>query len=218
MNRKKLILFISGKEDAETRKTLLKEIEKMARDLGLELRLRYRVGDDFKEEILEDFRFKLLMMKKEIEKGKVMTRNYLRKVIISCIVDRLNSEKNVSLLSMENLNFENERGNVVRFEESLAIEEDKDLAVEAEDLFRMLINSLDDKDKDTLCYYLYKKLYGKEIEVGMSKSALYKRWERLRLKIVNSLPHKPSKEEFREFAERYLSEVCDKRGYKTEGA
>jgi len=79
------------------------------------------------------------------------------------------------------------------------------------------VSKLSEKEKRVMCYYLYKSIYSKEIPIkGISKANLYKTWERLKNKIATEMSYIPSEEEFREFVERFLSEVCEKEGYLIE--
>ena len=214
-----LIALAQGKEDLKTRNFLIKEIRAVARESNTESLLRKRIGDDYAEEILADFKLKVLLMLKsgKLEEKEFISTFYIRKMLRSCIVDALNGDPKLNLVNMEELNYQDEEGNVVSFEENVGIEEDKDLSITVGDLFSELVNKLSEKDKKVMCYYLYKSLYAKEIALdGLSKANLYKSWERLRKKLAEEMPYVPSEEEFREFAERFLSEVCDKEGYSIE--
>ncbi|EDP75984.1 sigma-70 family RNA polymerase sigma factor [Hydrogenivirga sp. 128-5-R1-1] len=214
-----LIALAQGKEDLKARNFLIKEIRAVARESNTESLLRNRIGDDYAEEILADFKLKVLLMLKsgKLEEKEFISTFYVRKMIRSCIVDALNGDPKLNLVNMEELNYQDEEGNVVSFEENVGIEEDKDLSITVGDLFSELVNKLSEKDKKVMCYYLYKSLYAKEIALdGLSKANLYKSWERLKKKLAEEMPYVPSEEEFREFAERFLSEVCDKEGYSIE--
>ncbi|RLJ70683.1 hypothetical protein BCF55_0964 [Hydrogenivirga caldilitoris] len=215
---KELILsFLQGREDLKTRNFFIKEIRQLAVRSGLEEILRRRIGDDYAEEILSVLRFKLLKMSGSIAKKGFISTAYLRKVIYSCIIDTLNGEFSAQMLSMEELNYENQEGDVVSFEENIEVEEDKDLKINAQDLFGAIMNILKEEDIKVMCYYFCKELYSEEIELeGLTKTNLYKRWERLKKRLAQKLPYVPTKEEFREFAERFLSEVCESKGYITE--
>lgn len=211
----KLAGLIEGSKEAEG--FFLKEIRKLVRSMEIEPLFKRRFGDDYAEEVLSDLRLKVFLMFNagKIEDKDFISLSYVRKMIRSCVVDALNGEFKMKTVSMENLNYEGQEGEVVSFEENIAVEEDKDLSLEAESLFEAIMRILSDKDMDVLCYYLYKAMYSEEVvPEGTSKTNLYKRWERLKKKIAKELPYTPSEEEFREFAERYLSEVCDTRGYK----
>ena len=205
-----------GREDPRFRNFLLKEIQSVARENELEELLKRRLGDDYAEEILADFRLKVFLMVRsgKLEEKEFISKSYIRKMIRSCAIDILNGDSKLNFMSVEDLNYENDEGDVVSFEENISVEEDKDLQINAEDLFEEIVAKLSEKEKKVMCYYLYKSLYSKEISLqGISKANLYKIWERLRKKIANEISYTPSKEEFREFAERFLSEVCDKEGY-----
>ena len=208
--------FAEGREDSKTRNFLIKEIQAVARESKMEELLIKRLGDNYAEDILSCLRLKVLVMVRsgKLEDKKFISKSYIRKMIRSCMVDALNGDFKLNLVNMEVLNYEDEEGNVVGFEESVAVEEDKDLKITAVDLFNEIISQLSEKEKRVMCYYLYKTLYSKEIPLeGISKANLYKTWERLKKKIADEIPYIPSKEEFREFAERFISEVCDKEGY-----
>ena len=205
-----------GREDPQFRNFLLKEIQSVARENELEELLKKRLGDDYAEEILADFRLKVFLMVRsgKLEEKEYISKSYIRKMIRSCAIDILNGDSKLNFMSVEDLNYENDEGDVVSFEENISVEEDKDLQINAEDLFEEIVAKLSEKEKKVMCYYLYKSLYSKDIPLeGISKANLYKIWERLRKKIANEISYTPSKEEFREFAERFLSEVCDKEGY-----
>jgi len=123
----------------------------------------------------------------------------------------------LNLINMELLNYEDEEGKVVSFEENIAVEEDKDLEIVSEDLFYEIVNKLSEKEKKVMCYYIYKSIYSKEIPLeGISKANLYKTWERLKKKIATEMAYISSEEEFREFVEKFVSEVCEKEGYLIE--
>jgi len=128
-------------------------------------------------------------------------------------VDVLNSSRPPIEASTNDIKIKDEEGKVLNFEEVIP-ETRKDYSLEVENLFNIFMKVLSEKDIEVLCYYLYKEFYSREIQIsGLSKSALYKRWERLKKKLVSELPYIPDEEEFREFAEKFLSEVCNKRGF-----
>ena len=208
-----------GREDLRIRDFLLKEIRFVARQSKTEEVLRKRIGDDYAEEILSDLRLKALAMVRsgKLESKEFVSISYLRKMIRSCIVDALNGDVKLNLINVEVLNYEDEEGKVVSFEENIAVEEDKDLQIVSKDLFYEIVSKLSEKEKKVMCYYLYKSIYSKEIPIkGISKANLYKTWERLKKKIATNMPYIPSEEEFRKFVERFLSEVCEKEGYLIE--
>ena len=214
-----LIALAEGRESLKAKSFLIGEIRAVARESNTEELLKKRIGDDYTEEILADFKLKVLLMLKsgKLEEKEFISRAYLRKMIRSCIVDALNGDPRFKFISIEELNYEDEEGNTASFEENIGIKEDKDLKITASDLFSRLMGKLSDKDKKVMCYYLYKSLYSKEIHLeDISKANLYKSWERLKKKLAEEMPYIPSEEEFREFAERFLSEVCDKEGYSIE--
>ncbi len=214
-----LIALAQGREDLKARNFLIKEIRAVARESNTESLLKKRIGDDYAEEILADFKLKVLLMLKsgKLEEKEFISTFYIRKMLRSCIVDALNGDSKLNIVNMEDLNYQDEEGNVVSFEENIGVEEDKDLEINASDLFGTLVGKLSDKDKKVMCYYLFKSLYSEEIPLeGISKANLYKSWERLKKKLAEEMPYIPSEEEFREFAERFLSEVCDKEGYSIE--
>ncbi len=211
----KLIAFAEGREDQRTRDFFMREIQKVAKSSNMEGFLKKRIGDDYAEEVLAELRLKVFMMKEELEKKGPIYKAYIRKIIRSCLVDRLNGSARLDTISTEKLLYENEEGKVLSFEEVYGAEEDKDLRIQTEELFSLMMKILSEKDMEVLCYYLHKELYSREIKLkGMTKANLYKRWERLKKKISQKLPYTPTEEEFREFTEKFLSEVCDKRGYK----
>ncbi len=211
-----LIALAEGREDIQFRTFLLKEIQSVIRENELEELLKRRLGDDYAEEVLADFRLRVFLMVRsgKLEEKEFISRYYVRKMIRSCAIDILNGDSKLNFVSVEGLNYENDEGDVVSFEENIAVEEDKDLQISAEDLFDEIVSKLSEKERKVMCYYLYKSLYSKEIPLeGISKANLYKIWERLRKKIASEISYMPSEEEFREFAERFLSEVCGKEGY-----
>ncbi|MDQ7039149.1 MAG: hypothetical protein Q9N26_08175 [Aquificota bacterium] len=211
--REKIEALLSGNEEA--RRFFLEEIKKVALQSKVEHFLRTRLGDDYAEEVLSDLILKFIIMREVLLKKERITRSYVRKVIRSCLVDTVNREGKISTVSINNPVNPHEEGWVESFEDLLGKEEDKDLRIQAEELFDVIMSLLSEKDKDTLCYYLNTEIYDRNVEVkGMSKDALYKRWERLKKKIREKLTFVPTEEEFRIFAERFLSEVCAERGYK----
>lgn len=208
--------FAEGREDPKTRNFLIKEIRAVVRKSDMEALLKKRLGDDYAEDILADLRLKVVSMVRsgKLEDKEFINVSYIRKMIHSCMIDALNGDFKLNPVNMESLNYEDEEGSVVSFEEAIPVEEDKDLEITAKDLFDEIVCRLSENEKKVMCYYLYKGLYSKEIHLeGISKSNLYKIWERLKKKIANGISYVPSEEEFREFAERFLSEVCDKEGY-----
>jgi len=201
--------------DPEAKQFFLEEIRRVALQSKMESLLRTRIGDDYPEEVLSALILKLFSMKEAILRKEEVNRSYIRKVIRSCLVDAVNKEAGVTIVSTNNPVKYDEEGRVREFEELFGHEENKDMEIEAKELFDEILSILSEKDIDTLCYYLNTKIYKREVKIkGMSKDALYKRWERLRKKIRKRLAYMPSEEEIRVFAERFLSEVCAKRGYK----
>ncbi len=207
----KIVALLEG--DLQAKEFFLREIKKVAGEM--EPLLKARLEDDYGEEILSDLLLKLLIMKDALLQKEKINRSYLHKVIRSCIIDRLSREGKLQTLSMDRPLWEDDEGEIRSFEEVFGVEENRDLKIEAGTLFDEIMSFLSEKDRDVLCYYLYKELYNKEVKVeGISKGALYKRWERLKAKINRKLSFVPTQEEFRLFAERFLSEVCTKRGFK----
>ncbi len=210
----KIAALAEGRETAEIAALFRREIVSVARSSGLEFWLRKKLKDDYVEEIYADLRLKVLLMKEELLRKERITRAYVRKMIRSCILDALNRQK-INTVSVELLVSKDEEGGVRNFEDSFGEEERVDLEIEARDMFDIVLENISEKDIEVLCYELHRNLYSREIELKtISKTVLYKRWERLKEKMSRWIPYTPSPEELRAFAERFLSEVCDKRGYK----
>ncbi len=201
----RILAFLEGSEREYFKQLIRKEAVKS----GLDTLLRKKIGDDYEDEILSVLYLKLYVMKEELKAKPKINHSYLSRVIYTCMVDTLNGN------TEEKVILRDEEGNVRDFEEVFGEERDYDINPSSEELFRAVKDKLKDKDVDVLCYYLYKELYSIEIKPeGMNKTTLYKRWERLKKKLAGLFPFVPTEEEFREFAEKYLSEVCEKRGYK----
>ncbi len=214
--KKLLTNLAKGKIDKNTENFLLSEIEKVAVSSEFENILKKKIGDDYAEEIFAELKFKIYIMfrKGNLENKEFLTKSYLRKIIRSCIVDVLEKENKISTLNLESFNYENEEGRIVSFEEKFGKDIDVSLSIDAEDVFKDILKIIPERDYDVLCYYLYKEYMSKEIVLdNMTKNNLYKRWERLKRKIANKLNYVPSHEEFKEFAHRFMSDICDKRGY-----
>ncbi len=214
---KKLLTDLTkGKFDNNIKNFLISEIEKVAVSSELVELLKNKIGDDYAEEILAELTFKIYIMfrKGNLEKKDFINKSYLRRMIQSCIVDVLEKDKKISVINLESFNYKDEEGRIISFEEKFGTEIDNSLSIDVEYIFNTICETLTEKDYDVLCYYLYKEYLSKEIILdNMTKNNLYKRWERLKRKIVNKLDYVPSHEEFKEFAYRFMSDVCEKRGY-----
>jgi len=208
----KLVALTEGKDFEKLKNYFINIIKKIAREKNLEDFLRHRVGDDFAEEVFNAFLLKLKIMENPLKNKEEINTLYVNKVIYSCIVEVLNSSRPEIEIPAGDIKREGEEGNVLDFEEVIpTIHED--YSIEAKDLFEIVMEIISEKDIEVLCYYLYKEFYSQEIQIsGLSKSTLYKRWERLKKKLASELPYIPDEGEFREFAEKFLSEICNKRG------
>jgi len=212
MVRENLINLLEGKNYDELREYYINLIKKMASQKGLDVFLRNRVGDDYAEEVFSLFLLKLKIMEKTIRQKENIVQSYVNKIIYTCIIDILNSFKKGEEISVRELSHENEEGEVLDFEDAIPVYH-KDYSIEAEDLLKIVMKIISEKDIEVLCYYLNKEFYSREIPISVNKTTLYKRWERLRKKLASELPYIPSEEEFRAFAEKFLSEVCEKKGF-----
>ncbi len=212
--KEKILALAEGRVTGKDIQFFKRQILKVAESLNLTVVLRRKFQDDFVDDIFADMTMKVILFKEELEKKEKITLSYVRKIIRSCIADLLDGSGKIITISVENLSREDGEGKTTGFEDLFGNEEDKDLRLQAEDIFESVVNNISDKDTDVLCYELYKRLYGKEIKLSMNKTTLYKRWERLKEKLRKWIPYEPTPEEFREFAEKFLSEICDKRGYK----
>ena len=196
------------------------QIRKEASQESLEEFLKKRLGKDYHEEAFSELRLKVFLMYRKGSLGKKESINfsYLRKMIRSCLWDLYRRESKVDFISLESLSYENEEGKVISFEERFGKSVDKGLEIRVRELFEILLKVIPERDYDVFCYYLYKELYSKEVVLeNLSKSNLYKRWERLKKKLARELPYEPTPEEFRQFCEKFLSEICNKRSYKFKG-
>lgn len=202
--------FIQGgkKEEIYVRKLLKSLIS-----LSMEKLLRKRIGDDYEDEIISELRYRIIKNRDYWNSLEFINLKYLKSIIRNMLIDVMNGVK-VDVLSLQEDIFKEEDARPLTYED--IIQEDRDAFAQAEGnlLYKVMLESLKEEELLVLCYYFDKFLYGREIQLsGVSKDALYKRWERLRKGKLRNILQDVSPEEMRAFAEKFLSEVCRKIGY-----
>ncbi|WPM32066.1 hypothetical protein IAE16_09630 [Hydrogenobacter sp. T-2] len=175
--------------------------------------LRRKFGDDYEEEVLSELRLRLINNKDYLQRLEYINLHYLKTLIRNFLVDIINGER-IEVYSLQKQVFEEEEAKPVVYEDKLRDTRHHFAEVEGSTLFEALMKNLKDGDMVVLCYYFYKYLYNSEIELrDISKDNIYKRWERLRKGKLKEILGDASPEEIRAMVERFLSEVCQKRGY-----
>ncbi|WP_461829005.1 sigma-70 family RNA polymerase sigma factor [Aquifex sp.] len=174
---------------------------------GLEQSIRRILGDNYLEDIYSTFVLKLLSNKELILSKPKVNFSYLTSMIKNTVMDLYRKKSFAYEVSVQSLQDTEEEG---KLEEVIFRAETPDFTpLEVYELLRKVINLLDDKDKETLCYYIAKEL-GEDFEVkSLSRDALYKRWERLKKKLREIL-EEVNEELWKSFVDLYMSEVCRK--------
>lgn len=201
-------------------KKIIKDVFKQKFTYKNEFLFKKAYGETYLDELFQEFIVRIFQNKETILKCNFIDRNYLFSMIQNMICRHLSS--NLKLLKNQ-INFE-DLGFLYEEQEKVKVIEK--LAPQAFDYLKEiriihwlneLKRRLDEKDEETLCYYLYKILYKKEMVLkNLNKTLLYKRWERLKVKLRNILGNIIENEEIeksKEFFERYVSEICQKKYY-----
>lgn len=175
---------------------------------GLEQSIKRILGDNYLEEIYSTFVLKLLSNKELILSKPKVSFSYLASMIKNTIMDLYRKKSFLYEISVQAFqDTGEEEGNLE--EVIFKIESPNYTPLEVYDLLKKVTSYLDDKDKETLCYYIAKEL-GEDFEVKtLSKNALYKRWERLKKKLREIL-EEINEELWKYFVDLYMSEVCRK--------
>lgn len=173
----------------------------------LEKGIKRILGDDYVEEIYSLFILKLLKNKDLLLSKKSISFSYLISIVKNVIFDFYRKRAMNFEVSVQSLHYSYEEGNL---EEVIFKQEPPEYyPIEVYELFNKILKIFDEKDKETLCYYLFKQ-FGEEFKVkSLSKDALYKRWERLKKKLRENFGE-INLELWTAFVELYVSEVCKK--------
>lgn len=199
--------YRTGKWDGDFENKIKGFIKNFVSSKGLDETIRRIVGDDYVEEVFSMFIIKLFENKELILSKEKVSFSYLTAIIRNAIMDiyrkrAMNYE--ISVQSLQNPEEERNIEEIIFVDNSPAY-----YPIEVEELFNKILELLDEKDKEALCYYISKGL-GEEFEVKtLSKDALYKRWERLKKKLRENLEEINS-ELWKAFVDMYMSEVCNK--------
>lgn len=205
-------LFGSKKEESYLRKLIQSSLTPFLKEV-----LTKKIGDDYEEELLSELRFRLVKNKDHWQSLEYISLKYLRTMIRNLVVDTVNGGK-LEVYSLQAEVFEEEDAKPITYEDILKDTRETFVEPESDALFKDLLKSIKDEDVQVLCYYFLKSLYGIEIELsGISKDNLYKRWERLRKGKLKEVFDDASPEELRMTVEKFLSDVCQKKGYINNG-
>ena len=202
--------FIQGgrKEEIYVRKLLKGLISP-----SMEKILRKRIGDDYEDEIISELRYRIVKNRDYWSSLEFINLKYFRSIIRNTLIDIINGVE-VNILSLQEYVFKEDDAKPITYED--IIQEDRDAFAQTEGslLYKVMLESLKEEELLVLCYYFDKFLYRREAELsGVSKDALYKRWERLKKGKLRNILQDVSPEEMRAFVEKFLSEICGKRGY-----
>lgn len=172
-----------------------------------------KIGSDYEEELLSELKLRLIEKRDHLQSLKFMNLGYLRSMIRSLVMDAINGVKG-EYYSLNMPVFEEEEAKPITYEDIIKDTRDFYAEPEGDILFELLLKTVREEDVVVLCYYFYKKFYDTEVEItAISKDNLYKRWERLRKGRLRDIFDGASPEELRVAVERFLSEVCQKKGY-----
>ena len=210
-----LLRFATGKESLQEREIIKNFVLKQVRISGREKIFIDKWEKNYIEDLLSDLRVKILELKETLESKEFINWSYFQKVVKSCIEEFHKQMIYLQEIPYENLKVKNKEDEL-EFEESILFscemrpEED----LENEEFYCSMLEIIDDKDYPIICYYLCKESNKtcKEPE-DISKNNLYKRWERLKKRINEKLPYRPSESEMKYFYEKFMSEICEKLGY-----
>ena len=199
-------------------KKLIKKTFSYAFTPQIEALFKKAYGEDYLEDLFQEFLLRLVQNREIVLQLEFINERYLLSIIQNIIYYHLSSgfrliEKQISF---EELNPDPEKEEKVKAEEKIAPQAyDYLKKLKITHWLNELQIKLDEKDEEAFCYYLFKILLKKEMELkSLSKTALYKRWERLKTKLRNILGtylEEKDFEELKELFEIYLSEICKTR-------
>lgn len=208
---KELVLnfLMGGRKEENYMRQLLKSL--ISPDM--EKVFKRKMGEGYQEELLPELRYRMITRKDYWESLGFISLKYLRTAIKNLLVDIVEGER-LSFFSLQKEVFEEEEARPVTYEELIKDHREVFAQVEGDILFEKLMEKVKEEDIPVLCYYFNKSLYGEEIELkSISRDNLYKRWERLRKGRLREVFMGASPEELRNAVEKFLSEVCQKKGY-----
>ncbi len=201
---------------------LIKKVFKKSFSPEVEALFKKHYKKDYLEELFQDVMLKLIYNRNTLLNLPFISEAYLFSTVQKVIYSHLSKSFKIS---RKQTYFEdikecfkkelNDSKENLKAEEILANESFDYLKhLKIEEWFNELAQILNEKEKETLCYYLYKYFYKKKIVFkNLSKSALYKRWERLKEKLRTKFAKNLDTGEteiFKEVMEKFFSEVCQK--------
>ena len=198
-------------------KSLIKATFSYAFTFDVEALFKKAYGDDYLEDLFQDFLLRLFQNKEIILKLKFINKKYLVSVIQNIIYYHLSSDfKPIKRQKSfeEIVNWEDEEEKVKAEEQLPATVHDHLKKLRLNHWFNELQKRLSEIDKEVFCYYLFKHLLKKEMELKtLSKTNLYKRWERLKTKLKNILGTalEEGVEELKELFDVFLVKICKKK-------
>lgn len=175
---------------------------------GLEQSIRRVLGDSYLDDIYSTLILKLFINKDLILSKPKVSFSYLTAIIKNTVMDVYRKKIYSYEVPVQAMQVsDEEEGNLE--EVVFKTEPPAYTPLEVYELFNKVIDKLDEKDMETLCYYIAKEA-GENFEVrSLSRDALYKRWERLKKKLRGVLAE-VNEELWRAFVDLYMSEVCRK--------
>jgi len=199
-------------------KQLIRKVFCAAFSPQIEEMFKKAYGNGYLDDLFQEFLLRLFQTKDIILNLKFINEKYLFTIIQNIIYYHLSSGFRLigKAKSFEELNPYSEEEENIKTEERIASQAYDYLKnLKIKHWFNELKNKLNEKDEETFCYYLFKWLLKKEMELKkINKNALYKRWERLKIKLQNILGaqlEEEDLEEIKELFEVYMSEVCQKK-------
>lgn len=177
-------------------------------------------GSNYLDDLTQEFILKLISNKNILEKKKFIHENYILSSARNLICYKLyiikkSSEREINFADLLPEDAPEDEENYI-VEERIAqyvVDYLEDLKLQH--IFSIIKENLNRKDLETLCWYIYKDIYQEKFPIPVKVNTLYKRWERLKIKLKKILGEDlffgkiPAEKLF----ERIKSEICEKLNY-----
>jgi hypothetical protein len=217
--------FFKKQITPEEYEKILKEIKRSIKktfknffEPQIEAHFKKFYGEDYLQVLAHELFLKFLASKEYFENLEYVNEKYISSCIKNIIYQHLTSK--FKIVEKE-INFDDIKLEEDPEEEKINLEENlPHYVVDYLETYRIyhiieiFKEKLTQKEIETLCWYIYKHIYQKEIVVETNKNTLYKRWERLKPKLRDILLENldeeiPSSRLF----DLIMSEICEKINY-----
>lgn len=183
--KEELVLLLDGKNTPLERK-LKSMIITIARRSGLETPIMEKYGGDFVEDIYSWFFLHLMENKHLLISKEFISINYISVMIKNLMVDKLNGSRYIKTVSYEDLNYKDDEGREVSFESTIKDKREFFSQHEGDQLFNLILKSLDQKDLIALCYKNFHRITQEDLIIHIGQLEGQK-WQEVCTEFINRI-------------------------------